>query len=238
MSDLLISAENLSLGYEGQSVCDGVTFSVSSGDYLCILGDNGAGKSTLVKAMLNLHKPLSGTLKVDTLNGRVGYLPQRSDTERSFPSSVTEVVLSGFAGSLGKRFFYSKDEKALAVKNMERLGISSLKDCSYQELSGGQRQRVLLARALSAAKDLLLLDEPVSGLDVASSAELYSLIEKLNKEGMTVIMVTHDIHPALNSANKILHLGSFFYFGPSEGFFSSEGGKEYLEKAGHHYGNA
>lgn len=215
-------------------VAKGLDFTVAEGDYLCILGDNGAGKSTLVKAILSLHEPLSGSLEFTFPRSEIGYLPQRTEVRRDFPSSVWEVVLSGCVNSLSHRLFYGRKDRMTAEANLERMEISDLRKQSFSNLSGGQQQRVLLARALCAAKKVLLLDEPVAGLDSHTSSELYRLIDDLNKDGMTVIMVTHDVHPALNSAGKILHLGRSFFFGLRDEYFKSEVGKRYLEESGHH----
>lgn len=215
-------------------VAKGLDFTVAEGDYLCILGDNGAGKSTLVKAILSLHEPLSGSLEFTFPRSEIGYLPQRTEVRRDFPSSVWEVVLSGCVNSLSHRLFYGRKDRMTAEANLERMEISDLRKQSFSNLSGGQQQRVLLARALCAAKKVLLLDEPVAGLDSHTSSELYRLIDDLNKDGMTVIMVTHDVHPALNSAGKILHLGRTFFFGLRDEYFKSEVGKRYLEESGHH----
>lgn len=230
----LIEAEKLTLGYEGQSVIDNISFSVDEGDYLCIIGDNGAGKSTLVKAVLSLHEPLAGRLSFHFDRKDIGYLPQSSAIDVNFPTSVSEVVLSGFISHLGRRFFYPASMRKKADENLDRMGILNLRNRSFQELSGGQRQRVLLARALCAANRLLLLDEPAASLDVHSASELYRLIDQLNSDGMTVMMVTHDIHPAINSASHILHLGGENFFGTRDEYFSSEIGRDYLKEAGHH----
>lgn len=215
-------------------VAKGLDFTVAEGDYLCILGDNGAGKSTLVKAILSLHEPLSGSLEFTFPRSEIGYLPQRTEVRRDFPSSVWEVVLSGCVNSLSHRLFYGRKDRMTAEANLERMEISDLRKQSFSNLSGGQQQRVLLARALCAAKKVLLLDEPVAGLDSHTSSELYRLIDDLNRDGMTVIMVTHDVHPALNSAGKILHLGRSFFFGLRDEYFKSEVGKRCLEESGHH----
>lgn len=205
-----IICRNVTLGYNGITVCENLNFKVNVGDYLCIVGDNGSGKTTLMKALLGLKTPESGEILWDKHphRGCIGYLPQQSDFQRDFPATADEVVLSGCVGALGKRFFYTKKDRSLAKKNMKKLGISELGAQSYGSLSGGQQQRVLLARALCAAKDTILLDEPVSGLDPASTAEMYELISKLNKDnGITVIMITHDIGAAVRYADRVLHMG-------------------------------
>ena len=206
-----IICKDLALGYDGHVVCEGVNFKINAGDYMCIVGDNGSGKSTLVKTLLSLKSAMSGeVLLTDGLTRKdIGYLPQQSEAQRDFPASVREVVISGCVGNLGKRFFFGRAERLEAEQNMKIMGIYELADHSYRELSGGQQQRVLLARALCAAKKVLLLDEPVSGLDPSASASLYSLIEHLNKHmGVTIIMVTHDVENALKNASCVLRMST------------------------------
>ena len=187
--------KNLKLGYEDITLAEDLSFSVEAGDYLCIVGENGAGKSTLMRTLLRLQKPLGGTIEYhdDLTASSIGYLPQQTLVQKDFPASVYEVVLSGCQNSMGFHLFYSKEAKDRARKNMERLGISGLAKKCYRDLSGGQQQRVLLARALCATEKMLLLDEPVAGLDPLVTTEMYSLIDKLNDEGITVIMISHDI---------------------------------------------
>lgn len=235
----LIKLEEVTLGYENEVVHSNINFSVETGDYVCILGANGTGKSTLMKAILALNPPLLGKVEYDSSfsSKEIGYLPQQTKIQKMFPASVEEVVLSGLLNQLGSFPFYRKKEKTICEANLKKLGIYEIRNRSYQELSGGQQQRVLLARALSATRSLLLLDEPVAGLDIHTASELYSLIEQLNHDNkLTVVMVTHDIHPAINSANKILYLykeGSFF--GTKEEFFESRQGQQYLKEAGHEH---
>ena len=188
----LITCQDVTLGYENTRVAEHLSFTVEEGDYLCIVGENGSGKSTLMKTLLGLRAPLAGHIAFgDGLRkNEIGYLPQQTPIQRDFPASVQEVVLSGCLARCGLRPFYSKEEKALAARNMERLGITPLARRCYRELSGGQQQRVLLARALCATRKLLLLDEPVAGLDPKVTAELYDLIAELNRaDGITVIMI-------------------------------------------------
>lgn len=221
----LIKTENLTLSYENMTVISGLDFEVRGGDYLCIVGENGSGKSTLVKALLSLKKPVLGNITFGDglLKKEIGYLPQQTNAQRDFPASVFEVVISGCLNSRGIRPFYSAKERAAAAENMKRLGIFELRQRSYRELSGGQQQRVLLARALCATKKLLLLDEPVSGLDPMVTAELYELIANINKSGVTVIMVTHDMNAALKYANKILCMReNDYFFGTVDEFRKSD----------------
>ncbi len=223
----LLRAEKLTLGYDSQAIVQDLDFSVNSGDYLCIVGENGSGKSTLMKTLLGLQKPLSGRIiRSDELKpGETGYLPQQTVVQKDFPASVKEIVLSGCQGRCGLRPFYNKEEKALAKKNMERMDIAGLADRCYRELSGGQQQRVLLARALCATEKLLVLDEPVSGLDPKVTSEMYELICRLNKDGITIIMVSHDIAAAVRYASHILHIGNRIFFGSRDEYMSSEVGK-------------
>ncbi len=211
----LLEVENLALGYEGRTVAEGISFRVEKGDYLCVVGENGSGKSTLIKTLLGLNAPISGSIKRgDGLEARgIGYLPQQTVHQRDFPASVKEIVMSGFAGAAGLRPFLSAAQKAAALDNMRKLGIENIAGRCYRELSGGQQQRVLLARALCAADKMLLLDEPVSGLDPNAAEEMYSVIERLNKDGMTVIMISHDIAAALRYATHILSVGEEIFFG-------------------------
>lgn len=205
----MIKCENLVLGYGGNPVAAPVSFQVKSGDYLCIVGENGSGKSTLVKTLLGLENPLEGSFEFgEGLTSRdIGYLPQQSAIQKDFPASVWEIVLSGTLNKIHLRPFYSKNEKQMALDAIEKMEIGHLKNVCYRTLSGGQQQRVLLARALCAASRLILLDEPVTGLDPKAMNEMYKLIERLNKEGMTVIMISHDVDEAVKYASHILTLG-------------------------------
>ncbi|MBQ6206569.1 MAG: metal ABC transporter ATP-binding protein [Oscillospiraceae bacterium] len=222
-----LSCQDVALGYEGREIVGNLTFSVNAGDYLCIVGENGSGKSTLMKTILGLRAPMRGEIRVgDGLKkNEIGYLPQQTAVQRDFPASVREIVLSGCQSRAGLRPFYTRDEKRLAAENMEKLGIAGLSGRCYRDLSGGQQQRVLLARALCATRKLLLLDEPVSGLDPKVTAELYRLIADLNaNDGITVIMISHDISAALRYATHILHIGDEIFFGTRAEYGRVKGG--------------
>ena len=229
----LLTAQNVTLGYDNTTVVEDLNFEVNSGDYLCIVGENGSGKTTLMKTILRLKNSLSG--KIFTGEGlrqnEIGYLPQQTEVQRDFPASVYEIVLSGCLNKCGIRPFYSKKEKMLARENMERMGIAHLEKRCYRELSGGQQQRVLLARALCATSKMLLLDEPVAGLDPKATAELYELIDKLNKEyGITVIMISHDISAAVKYASHILHISHRpLFFGKTEDYVKSHIGQAFTQ---------
>ena len=206
---MIFECKDVTLGYENKVVAKNLNFKIDQGDYLCVVGENGTGKSTLIKTLLGLIKPLNGEV-IANVQGKnhkgVGYLPQQTQAQKDFPASVWEVVLSGVLNNDHRCPFYNKKDKAEAEKNMEKLNILDLKKRCYRELSGGQQQRVLLARALCATDSVLILDEPVTGLDPASM-ELYETIKDLNKkENVTIIMVSHDIKNALNYATHILHL--------------------------------
>ena len=230
----LLEVNDLSLGYDGKAIAEHLNFKVDAGSYLCIVGENGSGKTTLMKTLLHLQKPLSGTINYgDGLKpDEIGYLPQQTEVQRDFPASVYEIVISGCQSRLGRRAFYGKEEKALAADAMRRMAIEDLKDRCYRDLSGGQQQRVLLARALCAARKIILLDEPVSGLDPKVTAELYKLIEDLNREGVTIMMVSHDISTALRNATHILHIGSEMFFGTRQEYLNSRIGRMFLEQEG------
>ncbi|MBQ7828753.1 MAG: ABC transporter ATP-binding protein [Clostridia bacterium] len=229
----LLTAQNVTLGYDNTTVVEDLNFEVNSGDYLCIVGENGSGKTTLMKTILRLKNSLSG--KIFTGEGlrqnEIGYLPQQTEVQRDFPASVWEIVLSGCLNKCGIRPFYSKKEKMLARENMERMGIAHLEKRCYRELSGGQQQRVLLARALCATSKMLLLDEPVAGLDPKATAELYEVIDKLNKEyGITVIMISHDISAAVKYASHILHISHKpLFFGKTEDYVKSHIGQAFTQ---------
>ncbi|MBP3737249.1 MAG: metal ABC transporter ATP-binding protein [Lachnospiraceae bacterium] len=226
----LITVQDLSLGYDGQSILEHLNFTVNEGDYLCIVGENGSGKSTLMKTLLRLQEPIGGRvlMEKELRDGEIGYLPQQTLVQRDFPASVREVVLSGCQGRRGFLPFYGKADRALAEENMKRMDIADLENRCYRELSGGQQQRVLLARALCAAQKVLLLDEPVSGLDPKVTAEMYELIASLNRSGVTIIMVSHDIAAAVRYASHILHIGGRVFFGTKEEYLRSDIGKYFL----------
>ena len=217
----LLKADNLKLGYGSVPVAENITFSVNKGDYLCVIGENGSGKTTLIKALTGLVKPLSGNIEFGVGGLKIGYLPQQTELQRDFPASVKEIVMSGFAGNGVFHQFYSKKEKETARRFAERLGISKLWQQCYRELSGGQQQRVLLARALCASGDLLLLDEPAAALDPEAANEMYELISSVNRDGTAVIMVTHDIKSALKYSNLILKIGNEIFFGTNEEFLQA-----------------
>lgn len=240
----ILTCNHVTLGYDGVAILKDVNFAVGRDTYLCVIGENGAGKSTLIKGILGLLRPMSG--RIETGDGlkpnEIGYLPQQTNVQRDFPASVKEVVMSGCINGLGFRPFYSKTDRFTALRNMELLGIEELAGAGYQELSGGQQQRVLLARALCATKKMLLLDEPVTGLDPVAAADMYELIARINKEqDIAVIMVSHDLQAAIKYSDHILHLSHRqLYFGKTREYVTADNGsvinpiERYLHRENEH----
>ena len=223
-----ITCDQVAVGYDGHIISENIQMEVNKGDYLCIVGENGAGKSTLMKTILNLIKPIKGTITMgDGLTlSEIGYLPQQTAIQKEFPASVKEIVLSGTLSKCGLRPFYTKREKQLAEENMKRMEIWDLRKKCYRKLSGGQQQRVLLARALCATSKLLLLDEPVTGLDPKVTKEFYQLVKRLNDSGITIIMISHDVKIALTYASHILHVGKKqLFYGKKEDYITSDAWK-------------
>ncbi|MBQ9248774.1 MAG: metal ABC transporter ATP-binding protein [Oscillospiraceae bacterium] len=221
----LITCRDLTLGYDGKEIVRDLSFEVNSGDYLCIVGENGSGKSTLMRTILGLQPPMAGQVLTGDglLRREIGYLPQQTQIQRDFPASVWEVVLSGCQGGCGLRPYYTRSEQQRARENLARMGLEALAGRCYRELSGGQQQRVLLARALCATRKLLLLDEPVSGLDPKVTGEFYELVQKLNQDsGVSIIMISHDVAAALLYASHILHIGDNLFFGTREEYLRSD----------------
>jgi ABC-type Mn/Zn transport systems, ATPase component len=223
---MLLACNNVTLGYDNKKVIEDFSLEIHAGDYWCIVGENGAGKSTLIKGMLGLLKPMKG--KIQYVEGftkqNIGYLPQQSEAQKNFPASVMEVVLSGCLNRKKWSVFYNKADKQIALDNMEKLGVAQLKNECYRDLSGGQQQRVLLARALCATNEILILDEPVTGLDPAGVTELYQGLRELNaSHGITIIMVSHDVKQVLNEAKQVLHIGEQIFAGDVEEYKKMKG---------------
>ena len=217
----LIEVKNLTLGYENHVVLKNLNLSIEDGDFICIVGPNGSGKSTFVKGLLGLIKPMHGSVTYSNLKQNfIGYMPQETKVDSNFPASVFEIVLSGTLNKTGFRFFYTKNEKDIALKNLKILGIENLKNKSFCDLSGGQRQKVLLARSLCATSKVLILDEPSNNLDSKSKSDLYKVINNLNKKyGITILMITHDLDHDNLIGNKILSLrDKEFFFGSVDDF--------------------
>jgi len=228
---MLIDCQNLSFGYDGHIAVCGLNFSVQTTDFLLIAGENGSGKSTLVKGLMRLLPPMEGKINFspDYKQSQTGFLSQQHAAKQDFPAGVMEIVLSGNLGK--KKFlpFYTSTQRRLAEEKLRLLEIEDLSEKCFRELSGGQQRRVLLARSLCAAEKLLVLDEPFAGLDPLISAQLYRLLEKINREtGITIIMVSHEIEAA-GCAKKVLHLQKQqLFFGSMEDYKKSETGKKFL----------
>ncbi|MCL2558481.1 MAG: metal ABC transporter ATP-binding protein [Treponema sp.] len=229
----IITCKNASFAYDGRVVVEGLNFEVCRGDYLCIVGENGSGKTTLMKGLLGLSRPKSGSIVMGEglRHAQIGYLPQQTPAQKDFPASVQEVVLSGRLASRGLAPFYSKRDRQIARDNMEKLGILAIAKKSFRELSGGQQQRALLGRALCATEKALLLDEPVAGLDPVVTAELYKTIQALGAEGITIIMISHDVGAAARYASHMLHLQSRqVFFGPTGDYRRTDAGRLFLQE--------
>ena len=228
----LIQVTNAAFRYDGKEVVGDLNFKVEHCDYLCIVGENGSGKSTLVKGLLGLKTPHNGEIVFgEGLSARqIGYLPQQKESHRDFPASVQEVVLSGTLNSLGVRPFYTKQQRKNALLQIERVGMLAHKNAAFSELSGGQQQRALLARALAATQKLLILDEPIASLDPVAAADMYHLIEEINRNhGVTIIMVSHDPHAAAHEASQVLHLENRqLFYGSAADYRKSEIGRRFL----------
>ena len=223
-----IICQNLAIGYDGKAILKDINFSINEGDYLCIIGENGSGKSTLMRTLLHLQQPVSGTILLgDGLqSNEIGYLPQQTAVQKDFPASVREIILSGCQNRCGLRPFYNRAEKRQAAEMMEKLQITHLSNRCYRELSGGQQQRVLLARALCATKKILLLDEPVSGLDSKVTEEMYQIIETLNRKNkITIVMITHNINDSVKYASHIMHIGKNVFYGTKQEYDELKGDK-------------
>jgi len=230
----LLTCRDVAFAYDGREVASGIRLTVNEGDYLCIVGENGSGKSTLVKGMLGLLSPSHGAIEFgDGLKQtEIGYLPQKNAVQRDFPASVWEVVTSGYAA---RSLFLTSEQRKGAEQNLRLMGADALRKQSFMELSGGQQQRVLLARALCATHKLLLLDEPVSGLDPAATREMYEMNEALHKiRCVTVIMISHDISAATRYATHILHLQHEpLFFGTVAEYASTELYRDFSGGDGH-----
>lgn len=229
----LVTVSDVSLSYEGRNVIEGLSFDVCRGDYLCVIGENGSGKSTLMSAILGLKKVSGGKISMNGLSrGEIGVLPQQSQVQKDFPALVEEVVITGCLGRSTKGPFMTKDARKIAFASMEKLGITSIAKRPYRELSGGQQQRVMIARALCAAEKMLVLDEPVTGLDPKSTADIYSLISHLNRaEKMTIVMVTHDVASALRYSTHILRINKdSVFFGSTEEYKTLPEASAYLDR--------
>ena len=201
----LIQIKKLSFSYPSKKdTLKNINLKVKKGSFTCIVGENGSGKSTLLKCILGLNKGYTGEIKKEI---HIGYLPQKSEIQSNFPATIEEVVLSGTISNNVRSIFYKKEDKERAKQVMQTLGIYDIRKKCFADLSGGQQQRVLIARALCATKDIIVLDEPTNGLDPSIAKQIYELLNKLKREeNITILMVSHDIERALNYADIVIEL--------------------------------
>ncbi|HZK10124.1 MAG TPA: ABC transporter ATP-binding protein [Clostridia bacterium] len=230
---MLICAHHLAFYYGEEKILEEIDIDLEQGDYLVIAGPNGSGKSTLIKGLVGLKKPQSGVVHYNFKDKKqgLGYMPQQHDFQRDFPASVEEIARTGIQRKKGFSPFYSRAEKKEVLRTLTLLGIGNLARKSFSSLSGGQQQRVLLARALLASSELLILDEPTAGLDPLVTREFYHLLATLNKKGTALIMVSHDLKLALEDANKVLYLeggGGKLY--QKNDFLASDTGQKVVQK--------
>lgn len=232
----IISVQNLSKRFSGEYILKDISFTLEKGESFYIVGENGSGKTTLIKLLLGLLDASSGSIKFDGVRkNQIGYMPQQSEIQSDFPASVREIIMSGFLNKRGLSFVYSKAQKEKMQEIADKLHITDILDKSFRDLSGGQKQRVLLARALAAAEEILLLDEPLTALDPLASAEFYGILEQLKKDGITLIIISHDVECAVKYGDKIMHLGrDNVFFGTTHDYCHSEFGRKML-KEGHHH---
>ena len=231
---VLIELNDTAFAYDGRPVTPSMSFSIRKGDYVSILGENGSGKTTLLKGLLQMKEPYQGKIifAEEMEQRNIGYLPQQSGLQKDFPASVTEIVSSGRLNRHKMFAFYTREDRQAVQETLRRLDIEDLAASSFRNLSGGQQQRVLLGRALLASDGILLLDEPTAGLDPIASHDFYDLIRSLNREGETIIMVSHDIHCVMHDATHTLHLGKDYYFyGPKAEYLDSVMAASFLHRA-------
>jgi len=196
LADALISFQDVALGYDGVPVLEGLVLDVHRGDFLALVGPNGCGKSTILKGMAGILEPLRGRIsrEIDGRPVHFGYVPQRETIEMVFPLTVFQVALMGTYGRVGPGRPVTHAERELVRGCLDDVGLGDLQRKPFPALSGGQRQRVLIARALAAEPDLLLLDEPLSGIDLRAAQVIMDLIERLHRERrLTIVMVSHHL---------------------------------------------
>lgn len=217
MKILEVNHGSIAYDHEQHFAVEDVSFSVEEGEYLCIVGSNGSGKSTLIKGVVGLVPLSAGSIIHSYGPESYAYLAQINTIEKEFPATVAEVVLSGTQNKGKGLPFYTKEDKQVAEQAMETLNITALKDKRIGNLSGGQQQRVMLARAICRNPKMLILDEPCTGLDPVITREFYQLLGAYNKQGMTIVMVSHDADQVENYANRVIVMNQTIEFdGPAE----------------------
>lgn len=203
----IIEVKNLSTSYNGHKALDNISLEIKKKEYICLVGDNGSGKSTLIKTIVGLNKKDSGEIIRNIPLEKVSYLAQNNMQELKFPATAKEIIMTGVQKHR-KLPFYSKEDYTNMNEICDLLGIKELKNKQIGNLSGGQRQRVMLARALIRNPELLILDEPCSGLDINITKEFYRILDKLNKDGLTIIMATHDLDQIPSENIRVVKLSS------------------------------
>jgi zinc transport system ATP-binding protein len=212
----IVKLQNIRVSYGGIPALEDITLSIFRHDFLGIIGPNGGGKSTLLKVLLGLVKPDSGSVAVfgkspEQARSRIGYVSQRASFDLDFPASVRDVVLMGRYGRAGLLHHYSREDRAAVEKALARVGMEGDRDKQIGKLSGGQQQRVFVARALVAAPELLLLDEPTASIDPTMQTEFYELLAELKRD-LTIVMVSHDIGAISVYVDKIACLNRQLYY--------------------------
>ena len=190
----IIEIKNLTAAYDNHDAIKDVNIDIKKGEYICLVGENGSGKSTLIKTIVGLHKKSSGDIIKNITDDKIAYVAQNNMKDLSFPATAKEIIMTGVQKHR-KLPFYTKKDWEMFDKVCEMLDIKSIIHNQIGNLSGGQRQRVILARAIIREPELIILDEPCSGLDANITKELYTILDKLHKENnMTIVMATHDLH--------------------------------------------
>ena len=206
----IIEINNLSFAYEKQMVLENINLTVEGKDFLAIIGPNGGGKSTLLKLILGIHNSKKGSIHIlgktpkQSLK-KIGYVPQNTNINTDFPIKVIEVVMMGHVEGKRPIFGYGNHEVLCAMGALEQVGMADFAERKIGSLSGGQRQRVMIARALCAHPQILILDEPTSSIDITGQREIYELLKVLNQH-ISIVVVSHDISVILEYANKAAHV--------------------------------
>ncbi|MCU0680014.1 MAG: metal ABC transporter ATP-binding protein [Planctomycetes bacterium] len=239
---IIISTKNLTVSYGIVPVLQDISFAVEKGDYIGLAGPNGAGKTTLIKALLGL---ISGSGEVELFNQslpkfkewqKIGYLPQRGNGFNPlFPISVSEVVALGLLANKKYPKRYDEEDRKKITQALEMLQLNNIKDRLINELSGGQQQRVFLARAIVSQPELLILDEPSTALDPQIREDFFTLTKKLNAQGVTIVLITHDVSHIGQYANKLLYIDKkVIFYGKFSDFCHSTSMHDYFGEFSQH----
>jgi len=212
----ILKVDNLTVSYNGSPALDGVSFSVEAGERVAIVGPNGSGKSTLFKAMVGLLRPAAGS--VQSNGAKIGYVPQRSEVDWRFPVTVHDVVMMGRIAQIGWLRWQRSGDREVVRRCLEQVGMTAFAGRQIGELSGGQQQRVFIARALAQNASILLMDEPFSGVDVPSQEAILEILDGLRRQGVTVLVSTHDLNLAVERFDRLALLNHrLIAYGPARG---------------------